>query len=225
MTGWRRFGPPRTLPAREGYALWAECYPPWAHNPLMRVEQAVIEPIIASALAARALDVGTGSGRNLPLLAATGARFVAGVDFSLPMLTRHRHGRPCVCGDACRLPFRGASFDVVSSSLMAGDIADIGQCIAEFARVLTPGGQLVYSDFHPLWAKRGWRRTFAAADGRRFELRYCSHAIAEHVAELERRAFDIRAIHEPTLTTAEPAAAAGHADTPVLAIFHAVKRP
>ena len=33
------------------------------------------------------------------------------------------------------------------------------------ARVLAAGGHLVYSDFHPSWAQRGWSRTFRAADG------------------------------------------------------------
>jgi SAM-dependent methyltransferase len=250
LAAWLRFGGPRTLPAREAYALWAERYPPWAHNPLMRIEQAVVERIIASTSMSdvgsgltpdvrsslyvgsgfsrtyprRALDVGTGSGRNLPLLAATGVRFVAGVDFSLPMLARHTHGRPRVCGDACRLPFRDASFELVSSSLMAGDMEDVGECIAEFARVLSPGGELIYSDFHPSWATGGWRRTFEAADGRSFELGYFPHAIAQHVAELERRSFEIRAIHEPRLAPPDVPAGSVQAETPALAIFHAVKR-
>ena len=33
------------------------------------------------------------------------------------------------------------------------------------ARVLTVGGHLVYSDFHPSWAQRGWTRTFRDAAG------------------------------------------------------------
>ncbi len=114
------------LPAREAYALWADSYPPWPHNPLMHAEQKVVAPIIASTSPTRALDVGTGSGRYLPVLAATGARLVVGVDFSLPMLTstsgsraadaslvdRHHEGADArapgarVCGDACRLPFQ-----------------------------------------------------------------------------------------------------------------------
>ena len=76
------------LPARDAYELWAESYPPVAHNPLMRAEQDVVEPLLARIRATRALDVGTGSGRYLPLLSATGASAVVGVDFSLAMLRR-----------------------------------------------------------------------------------------------------------------------------------------
>ena len=222
-----RWRAPRELPAREAYALWADRYPPWPHNPLMQIEQAIVAPIIASTSPVRALDVGTGSGRYLPLLASAGARFVAGIDFSLPMLARHECGLPRVCGDACRMPFRDASFDLLSSSLMAGDVADLGGWIAELARVLTAGGQVIYSDFHPSWGTGRWRRTFESADGGSFELPYFSHTIAEHVAQLERRSFDIRAIHEPRLalpTELTRLRRGGPRDAPVVAIFHAVKR-
>ena len=93
-----RFGARRVLPASEAYALWAETYPPWPHNPLMEVEQAVVAPIILSTTPMRALDVGTGSGRYLPLLASTGARLVVGVDCSLPMLTATVRLKPDATG-------------------------------------------------------------------------------------------------------------------------------
>src|SRR5438034_661566 len=82
------------------------------HNPLMEAEQATVAGILAPLSSRRALDVGTGSGRNLPLLASTGARLVCGVDFSMPMLAKDTSGCPRVCGNACALPFRDAGFDV-----------------------------------------------------------------------------------------------------------------
>ena len=235
-----RFRRTRPLAAAEAYALWAERYPPWPHNPLMAIEQQVAAPLIASTRPARALDVGTGSGRYLPLLASTGARLVVGVDMSMPMMTHAvrsvRLPPPrdasadqvrLVCGDACRLPFGDASFDLVSSFLMVGDVPDLAAWIHEIARVVAPGGHVIYSDFHPSWATRGWRRTFQAANGRTFEISYSSHAIAEHVAVLEAQSFDVLAIHEPRPTERDPgvapAGARGH-DVPVVAVLHAVKR-
>jgi hypothetical protein len=55
------------LSAHAAYELWSQTYPPIAHNPLMRVEQDVVERLIVYQRATRALDVGTGSGRYLPL--------------------------------------------------------------------------------------------------------------------------------------------------------------
>src|SRR5262249_40939508 len=149
------------LPPRQAYARWAPRYPASAHNPLMHAEQSVMAPIIAAIAATRALDVGTGSGRYLPMLHKTGAHLVVGLDFSLPMLSRA--DRTCaarVCGDAHALPFAAGSFDLVSAALMLGDVAKLGPWLAEMSRVLVAGGHLVYSDFHPAWTARGWRRTF-----------------------------------------------------------------
>jgi malonyl-CoA O-methyltransferase len=191
-------------------------------------------PLIQSTSPARALDAGTGSGRYLPLLASTGARLVIGVDLSLPMLARHTRLVARVCGDARRLPFADASFDLISSSLMVGDVADLDGWVSEAARVLAPGGHLVYSDFHPSWAAQGWRRTFQTVDGRSFEVGYFSHTLAEHVTVLEARSFDVRAVHEPRLTAPGPAltrlvrplglASTRARDAPVALVFHAVKR-
>lgn len=228
-----RFRAPAPLPTRVAYALWAQTYPPWPHNPLMQAEQAVVAPIIAATRPQRALDVGTGSGRYLPVLASTGARVVVGVDFSLPMLTAGRAGTGRldravrVCGDAYRLPFRDASFDLVSSSLMVGDVGELAGWAGELARVLAPGGHLVYSDFHPAWAARRWRRTFETADGRSFEIAYFPHTIDEHLKVLEERSFDIRAIREPRLAPPGQVVSAERLrrrSLPVVVIFHAVKR-
>lgn len=202
------------LPPREGYALWAETYPPRPHNPLMEVEQAIVQPLIEAAMPTRALDVGTGTGRYLGLLKSAGARCVVGIDMSLPMLGQGPRGVPRVCGDACALPFRDAAFDLVCSSLMVGDVADLRAWVREATRVLAPGGHLIYSDFHPSWAARRWHRTFRDAAGRRRELAYFPHQIEEHLAALEASPLAVRAIREPRIPE-RPA--------PVVVVFHAVK--
>src|SRR5262249_13570977 len=146
------------------YELWAETYPAQAHNPLMAAEQAVVARILGGIVAKRALDVGTGSGRYMPVLAATGAS-VVGIDRSMPMLSRCEPGGRPICADACHLPFRRGAFDLVNASLMVGDVAALPAWTREMARVLAPQGHLVYSDFHPTWSERGWQRTFRTADG------------------------------------------------------------
>ena len=204
---------PEALPLREGYALWADTYPP-LHDELMEVEQAIVEPLIDGALPTCALDVGTGTGRYLDLLTSAGARRVVGLDMSLAMLGRTPREVSCVCGDAYRLPFRDASFDLVCSSLMVGDLADLGAWVREATRVLAPGGHLIYSDFHPSRSARRWRRTFIDARGRRRELKYFPHQIEEHLAALEASPLAVRAIREPRISDRS---------APVVAVFHAVK--
>jgi malonyl-CoA O-methyltransferase len=210
---WRRGGRQKLAP-HDAYAMWAGQYPPRPHNPLMEAEQAAVAPILASMSPGRALDVGTGTGRYLPLLAAAGARLVVGVDLSQAMLGHRRFAAPCIRGDAQRLPFASGSFDLVCSSLMAGDLPDLRAWVAEAARVLAARGHLVYSDFHPSWSSRRWRRTFRAADGRLIELSYFPHAIEEHLALMTRASLRVRAVREPRVP--------GQA-TPAVVVFHAAK--
>jgi malonyl-CoA O-methyltransferase len=221
-----------TLSAHEAYELWADTYPPVAHNPLMRVEQEVVEPLLAHIRAKRALDVGTGSGRCLPLLRATGASAVLGIDFSLAMLRRGGSASNRVCGDACRLPFRRSAFDLVNASLMVGDIADLGAWSREMARVLARCGHLVYSDFHPSWAQRGWTRTFRSADGDMHDVSFNAHTIEDHLAALEQAGLRVRAIREPRFSPSRDHGDPGikafrrrWGNPQVVVVFHAVKEP
>ena len=225
----------RVLPPRAAYELWADTYPAIAHNPLMRAEQEVVEPLLAQCRARRALDVGTGSGRYLPLLASSGASTVVGVDFSLAMLNRgaearrgHVAGRAmCICADACRLPFRRGMFDLINASLMVGDVPDLGGWSREMARALSVGGHLVYSDFHPSWAQHGWRRTFRAADGAVREIPFHAHAIEDHLTALHESGFHVLAIREPRFKDdGDPAVKAFRRrwrNPRVIVVFHAAR--
>ena len=215
------------LEPRAAYELWADTYPAVAHNPVMRAEQSVVEPVLARARVTRALDVGTGSGRYLPILQSTGAR-VVGVDFSIAMLSKSSGGAARICADARHLPFRRGAFDLINASLMVGDIADLRTWLGELTRVLARGGQLVYSDFHPSWAENGWRRTFTAA-GAEHEIAIEPHTIDDHLAAIDAAGLIALAIREPRIKDdGDPAVKSFRkrwGDPPVVVAFHAIKKP
>ncbi len=97
---------------------------------------------VAGGAHGRALDLGCGTGRNLPLL--DGARAV-GLDPSLDALRRARRraaGIPLVQARAEALPFRDAVFDTVVSGLVLCSVADPSRALAEVRRVLRPDGAL-----------------------------------------------------------------------------------
>jgi malonyl-CoA O-methyltransferase len=213
LTRWWSGGGER-LSAMDAYARWAPDYPPHAHNLLMQAEQSVVAGLLRAAAPRRALDVGTGTGRNLHLLDEAGARLVVGIDLSASMLMHGSTMFPRVRGDALHLPFRSGSFDLVSSSLMCGDVGDLGGWLHEAARMLTWNGHLIYSDFHPSWGQHRWRRTFSDRDGSIYELPLHPHAIEEHVQRLESVGLTVRAIREPRVA-GKPA--------PVVVVLHAVK--
>jgi len=96
----------------------------------------------------RVLDVGSGDGAVAEMLAPR-ARAVTCVDASEPMVTaakkrlsRFDHAR-VVLGDMHALPFDAASFDQVTMLNVLVHSKSPGKAIAEAARVLAPGGDLV----------------------------------------------------------------------------------
>jgi len=99
---------------------------------------------------ARVLDVGTGTGKlaEAVRLARPTAR-VIGVDFTLPMLRRAQRDLSFAGADALKLPFADSQFDAVVSGFVMRNLADVPAGIAEQARVLRPGGQLVVMETTP----------------------------------------------------------------------------
>lgn len=213
LARWLKGGPAR-VSMLDGYDRWAPVYPAHPHNPLMEAEAGVVAGLIRTTAPRRALDVGTGTGRNLATLRASGASFVAGVDLSASMLRHGGTASPRVRGDAQQLPFTTAAFDIVTSSLMCGDVPDLGAWVAEAARVLAPGGHLIYSDFHPSWSASGWRRTFRSDDGREYELPFFPHTIEAHLALLAQHGLEVRTIREPRLASRRDA---------VVVVLHATR--
>ena len=101
----------------------------------------------------RVLDVATGTGDlAFAEAAAVGVKGeVVGVDSCVPMLdVARRRQRGTVDfqeGDAMDLRFPDASFDVVTIGFGLRNVADRGQALREFRRVLRPGGRLMVLDF------------------------------------------------------------------------------
>lgn len=96
-----------------------------------------------------ALDVGCGTGFFALLLAGLGHR-ATGVDAADEMLSRAR-AKAAAAGlaadfssaDAEDLPFADASFDLVIERHVIWTLPNPARALAEWARVLRPGGQLV----------------------------------------------------------------------------------
>jgi ubiquinone/menaquinone biosynthesis C-methylase UbiE len=100
--------------------------------------------------AGRALDVGCGAGLSTAALVPL-ARQVVGVEPVPAMLAHRRTVAPqarFVIAAAERLPFPGASFDLVAA---AGSLnyADLPSAFAEVARVLTSDGTFLLYDVSP----------------------------------------------------------------------------
>ncbi|MCG6871379.1 MAG: malonyl-ACP O-methyltransferase BioC [Gammaproteobacteria bacterium] len=98
----------------------------------------------------RILDAGCGTGFAGPRLASRYGVAPVELDLATAMLrvVAAEPRGPRVAGDAQRLPFAAASFDLVFSSLML-QWCEPQIAFPEFHRVLAPGGLLMFTSFGP----------------------------------------------------------------------------
>ena len=97
------------------------------------------------------LEVGVGTGLNLPLYDAAAVRRVVGVEPDPHMLRRARARAATVAleielheAGAERLPFEDARFDTAVLTWVLCTIPDPDAALAEVRRVLRPGGRLLF---------------------------------------------------------------------------------
>jgi SAM-dependent methyltransferase len=101
----------------------------------------------------RALEIGAGTGYfTLNLMQAGYVRSAVCMDISPGMLEALQHNAAdlgltvaTVAGDAESLPLADESFDLVLGHAVLHHIPDLERAFAEFARVLRPGGWLVFA--------------------------------------------------------------------------------
>lgn len=132
----------------------------WDTIRALHVADAAVESAMLEALGERPfdslLDLGTGTGRMLELLAPLYSRAV-GIDASPAMLSVARANLDRAglskaqvrLGDIQHLPFGRNAFDVVTIHQVLHYLDEPERAIAEAARVLRPGGRLIVADFAP----------------------------------------------------------------------------
>lgn len=152
------------------YDRVAEAYEAlWTPRFVMVARQLLgLEPRIG---AARVLDLGAGTGavarafgEALPRL-----RLMVGCDLSARMLAQARLPPPFrpVVGNMLRLPFRGASFDLVTANCVLSHVRDHRAAHREVLRVLARPGTLLASSWVPSADAAGaaWGELLDAAAG------------------------------------------------------------
>jgi ubiquinone/menaquinone biosynthesis C-methylase UbiE len=136
------------------FDLWSHFYDaPWLQRLTYRPVHDAILRALRESPEQRTLDIGCGTGLlAVRLRHELPEAFVVGCDFSHGMLRRAR-GRSrdvaWIRGNAMRLPFGDHSFDVVVSTESFHWIPDQEVALAEFFRVLAPGGRLLVALLTP----------------------------------------------------------------------------
>ena len=118
-------------------------------------EQPAMRRLLPDVAGKRVLDIGCGYGHNCLEFAQKGAQRVLGIDLSEKMLAvaRSESAHPNIeyrRMDMADLSQLNPGYDLIYSSLAFHYAADFGALAADIVRLLNPGGQLLYSQEHPI---------------------------------------------------------------------------
>jgi ubiquinone/menaquinone biosynthesis C-methylase UbiE len=142
----------------------------------------------------RLLDIGCGTGANLPMLRRVAGQSgrVFAMDFSLLALDFARthpesEGVSLLQGDALHLPFKDDCFDVLTMLDVLEHLNDDRRALSEVRRVLRPGGALVFSvpAYQHLWSAHDE----ALHHFRRYEFRGLNQLLRESGFQVYRLSF------------------------------------
>lgn len=114
-----------------------------------RLWRKALQKAVSPKAGMRILDVAAGTGTSSMALLVPGAEVIAS-DFSKGMLEEGKKRYPdlkFVFADAMALPFKDSEFDVVTISFGLRNVEKHKSALAEFFRVLKPGGRLVVCEF------------------------------------------------------------------------------
>jgi ubiquinone/menaquinone biosynthesis C-methylase UbiE len=157
---WARLAVAREARRRQAAAYFAERAADWdtiraLHAPESRVEAAILE-MVGDKLIRSVLDLGTGTGRMLELIAPIADRAV-GVDQSPAMLALARSRIDHIGlrktqlrqGDIYAPPIERDGYDLVIIHQVLHFLDDPARALREAARALRPGGRMLVVDFAP----------------------------------------------------------------------------
>jgi ubiquinone/menaquinone biosynthesis C-methylase UbiE len=167
------------------------------------------EPVVAEYLASRepgvALDAACGTGRFAEFLARSGHR-VIGVDCSPDMLAYARQRVPEAefhVAELDRLPLPDDCVDVIICALALEHVPRLDPVVAEFARVLRPGGDLVISDVHHEVITRGSVMTCRGPAGEPLVAPTYRHQLGDYLRAALSNGLQVKRCEEPRVVRAD----------------------
>lgn len=188
-----------TIRTTEAYRSWAEFYDE-PGNQLIDVEQPVVREILDGLPRGIALDAACGTGRHSAYLASLG-HTVIGVDNSTAMLERAREKVPdgeFHEADLHDLPLPDDHVDLVVCALALVHVPDLASVLAEFVRVVRPGGNLVISDQRGLIRGLGLPVVKTGRDGSPGYMPIRSRLTSEYLAAALPLGLEVRRCEEPS---------------------------
>src|SRR3984885_13416925 len=184
----------------EAFDTWAEVYDTQA-NPLLALEERVLESMMPDVRGLDVLDAGCGTGRWLQRLVDRSPRSLLGVDISPAMLLLAgiKLSQKCSLrnGSCTALPVSDTSCDMVLSSFVVSYLEDLEAFAREIDRVTRPGATILLTDMHPeTEAFRGWKRAFKVK-GSEFQIKPRGWDLQQITQAFQARGFKLVSLAEP----------------------------
>lgn len=152
------------------YDRWSSTYDE-VENKTRDLEKIACESVLSSLGFTRVLELGAGTGKNTPWIAARAER-VLSVDFSDEM---QAVARAKITNDNVgfaiadvREPWQfadGFGPDLITCSLILEHVEDLGPVFAETARTLSSGGHFYVCELHPFKQYEGSKARFETEEG------------------------------------------------------------
>lgn len=192
----------RTLPARDGYRLWATTYEAtikrdmdlWLLERVESVDWASVE---------RAADLGCGTGRTAEWLERRGVRVIDGVDLTPEMLERARERGVFArleLADVSASGLAAGSYDLVTTCLVDEHLERLEPLYRESARIARPGAAHVVVGFHPFFIMRSGMPThFDDPSGEPLAIETHVHLFSEHVQAALATGWRLAEMHEQVI--------------------------
>jgi len=160
------------------------------------LEKTALEKALEGRNYERALDVGIGNGRLLPIYAPHAAH-VTGMDISSEQLERATQAAgelrvpfdTVLCQEASKIDLADNSFDLIICSRVLQHVFDWRESVAEFARILKPNGDLVlvtYNRYSIYGLKKYYQHKFVNPTKGRFQnALHLSRELKQHGLRIE----------------------------------------
>jgi ubiquinone/menaquinone biosynthesis C-methylase UbiE len=184
------------------YEQWSASYDAQAGGGLFAAD----EPVVAECLSGRApgvaLDAACGTDRFAEFL-TRGGHQVIGVDSSPDMLAQARRRVPdgqFHVAELDQLPLPDDSADVIVCALALVHVPRLEPVLAEFARVLRPGGDLVIFDIHHELVTRGSVITARGPAGEPCIVATYRHQLGDYLRAALSHGLQVKRCEEPTAT-------------------------
>jgi len=186
---------------KEAYDLWAEQYDQQNTNLVLWLDNEIVNDLLQglNLKNKNILDFGCGTGRYWNQITALKPNDIRGFDISKSMLEILKKKFPAastvLVEDHLLSGIENNSIDFIFSTLVLGHLPDLEKSFHEWNRVLKPGGEILFTEFHPEALKRGETRSFMFR-GNKIKVWNRIHTINDIIRYTEKCGWDLQKFEE-----------------------------